>query len=958
MLGWVWLGLLDAQASVVINEFVANPDGADGGFEWIELYNDGSSPVDLTDWTLEKATSSFTTAHTIGSLTIPANGYVLIGEANVPATDEVATLALGNAGSNGDALRLVDDLGFVVDTVIYGPDNSDGFEDDNGLVPATTAPIASGASTARNPNGFDSDDASDFIVAATPSPGADNDSTLPTCDEVGSIQVVINELQPDPAGTDTDLEWVELYNAGSGTVDLSGWAIAAGTSSYSSQGTLPNGTTIAAGATLQVGQSSLSNPDVIANGFSLGNASNADAVQLRDCLGGVADTVVYGIDNSDGWLDDNGATAALAPKPGSGESIGRSPDGQDTDDSSVDFVVFTTPTPSDLNGNGPAPLVCDDAAGSGVVINELMPDPPGGDADNEWVELYNDGNSAVDISGWGIAAGTSSFGEPSVIGAGFVLQPGAFFVIGQSQATTPDAIAGFSLGNASNADGVQLVDCNGGVADTVIYGTDNSDGWVDDTGGAAALAPVPASGQTIGRIPDGADSNDSSVDFQVLPATRGISNTSPPPDCGGFGAGLVVNEFLTNPAGADTDLEWVELYHAGTETLDLEGWALEAAGSDTWTPKYTFEPGETIAPGDFLVIGGVLVPESDLPLSGSLGNGSNGDGLRVVDCAGMPSDVVVYGGNNDDGVTDETGNPANSVAPAPPEASSVQRLIDGYDTGTNHLDFAVAETPTPGAPNPEITPIECVPSAGGVRINELLPDPEGTDDGLEWIELYNAGSQPQSLDGWSFSAGTSDFDDRDILLPGGTTIEPGAFFVIGGELVEQADLVLTFTLGNGSSSRDGLRLFDCEGNVIDTAIYGATDEEEPDEGIVDDNGELAESYGDPGSNQSLYRVEDGIDTDAAEDWNIGRATPGESNVFESTGGGSGSKGCGCGGPPDGNAPQGGPNGEAPNRAGCSSLPTQTMPLTFALALVAARRRRRAIDVCHDAQRCPEDADAP
>jgi hypothetical protein len=40
-----------------------------------------------------------------------------------------------------------------------------------------------------------------------------------------AAQVRINELLPNPAGTDTDNEWLELYNPGPGSVDMTGWAI-------------------------------------------------------------------------------------------------------------------------------------------------------------------------------------------------------------------------------------------------------------------------------------------------------------------------------------------------------------------------------------------------------------------------------------------------------------------------------------------------------------------------------------------------------------------------------------------------------------------------------------------------------------------------------------------------------------------------------------------------------------
>ena len=38
--------------------------------------------------------------------------------------------------------------------------------------------------------------------------------------------VIINEVMFDPAGPDNNSEWVELYNAGAFSVDLTGWALA------------------------------------------------------------------------------------------------------------------------------------------------------------------------------------------------------------------------------------------------------------------------------------------------------------------------------------------------------------------------------------------------------------------------------------------------------------------------------------------------------------------------------------------------------------------------------------------------------------------------------------------------------------------------------------------------------------------------------------------------------------
>jgi|SRR3989344_4636774 len=40
-----------------------------------------------------------------------------------------------------------------------------------------------------------------------------------------------------------------------------------------------------------------------------------------------------------------------------------------------------------------------------ILINEWLPNPKGSDTTGEWVELFNNGNTAQDISGWKLTAG-------------------------------------------------------------------------------------------------------------------------------------------------------------------------------------------------------------------------------------------------------------------------------------------------------------------------------------------------------------------------------------------------------------------------------------------------------------------------------------------------------------------------------------------------------------------------
>ena len=51
---------------------------------------------------------------------------------------------------------------------------------------------------------------------------------LPKISVAAGEIVIINEIFSDPKGTDTGLEWIELYNSSSQTIDLAGWQIGTG----------------------------------------------------------------------------------------------------------------------------------------------------------------------------------------------------------------------------------------------------------------------------------------------------------------------------------------------------------------------------------------------------------------------------------------------------------------------------------------------------------------------------------------------------------------------------------------------------------------------------------------------------------------------------------------------------------------------------------------------------------
>src|SRR3989339_847976 len=72
-------------AQVLINEIMYDLSGADDKHEWVEIYNNGSSPVDLSDWKFNDADTA--TNHGLnappknnsrGSTVLDAGDYALL----------------------------------------------------------------------------------------------------------------------------------------------------------------------------------------------------------------------------------------------------------------------------------------------------------------------------------------------------------------------------------------------------------------------------------------------------------------------------------------------------------------------------------------------------------------------------------------------------------------------------------------------------------------------------------------------------------------------------------------------------------------------------------------------------------------------------------------------------------------------------------------------------------------
>jgi hypothetical protein len=179
----------------------------------------------------------------------------------------------------------------------------------------------------------------------------DESRAVLTCVIAAGSPVRINEFSTGVASAAAN-EFVELFNPGSVSVDLSGYRLvyrsAAGTADVV-LATIPATTTVAAGGYYLFGGSAYAGAVRPDQTFTTGLASSGGGLGLRSADGNLVDSVGYGSATSNAFVE--GAPAPAPPATAvAGSSDVRIPDGHDTGDNSVDFTISATPTPRSSNG--------------------------------------------------------------------------------------------------------------------------------------------------------------------------------------------------------------------------------------------------------------------------------------------------------------------------------------------------------------------------------------------------------------------------------------------------------------------------------------------------------------------------------------------------------------------------------------------------------------------------------
>lgn len=424
-----------------------------------------------------------------------------------------------------------------------------------------------------------------------------------------------------------------------------------------------------------------------------------------------------------------------------------------------------------------------------LVISEVMIDPEGTDTGSEWIELFNTLGTDLDMKGLTLyVRDTDGSGAKShAIRAGTAPARG-YFVAGDIRSGPNPAWINYAyadaLGSMGNTRGVVGIKCGTTTLAEFTYNTAAKPqrsrmlNGIDDPNSTIAAVEANYCDTPAGLTYIGGNAGTPGGRNPVCApeATVGtcIDNGTVRAMTAPGEGDLVINEVMTSPSAvSDTTGEWIELY--ARANVDLNDVTISTTTSSTRVDSpdcLRVQSGEYVllARSNNPFLNGTLpAPKyvfSSLTLADSPQQLALTRGDAGIDSISLLAATAGKSWQLDPSKQDPVSNddPANfCVAP--------QRWV--ADAGG---DFG-----SPGVANPSCgSVIDCTGrAAGDFVITEVMLDPDGTDTGNEWIELYNTRTSAADLTGLTLYRHNLDGTGEVTHTLASGSVPPEGYWVMG-----------------------------------------------------------------------------------------------------------------------------------------------------------------------------------
>lgn len=450
-----------------------------------------------------------------------------------------------------------------------------------------------------------------------------------------------------------------------------------------------------------------------------------------------------------------------------------------------------------------------------IIITEIMYDPQGADSGREWIEIHNNDDSVDDLTGWKFFENDTNHNSKAIRGSN-IIKPFEYAVIvddadkflkdyPQYQGTIFES--SFSLKNSGETIAIKSGDVK---IDEVNYKTSagaNGNGnslqllnraWQEfaPTPGKPNVAVNKVSlSDTAGKTDDvNVDKNNEASEESntQTPKSNFIScgfTSSQPPNRPQIIISEVAWMGMTNSAND----EWIELKNIASQEIDLTDWQL-LNKNESIKINFNDLKNAKIKPGQFLLLertdDSSAGPAADLIYTGALSN--KDDGLKLFDSQCVLMDEVLANPNN------STGSLQGWPAGDNNSKKTMERDLSGFSW---HTSVNIGGTPkkensqgsisyqsgssggsSGGGSSASVlnsSNISDPPQFYPFLITEIMYNPDGADDGREWVEIYNNGTSTVDITSWKFFE--SDTNHNLTLIKGQAKIAGGEYAVIAND---------------------------------------------------------------------------------------------------------------------------------------------------------------------------------
>ena len=302
-------------------------------------------------------------------------------------------------------------------------------------------------------------------------------------------------------------------------------------------------------------------------------------------------------------------------------------------------ILFLVLFPFSISAANPLEVVINEVAWMGTTVSY----------NDEWIELYNNTTSTINLDGWVLKA---IDGNPEINLTG-TISTNSFFLLERTDDNTipgvpADKIYKGALDN--NGETLELYDNYGNLIDSLSC----SSGWFAGDNSTKQtmerknpqLSGSDSSNWQTSQNPGGTPKTQNSIIVQTPLENDSLTGqvesqpqTEPPESVVEvkpqqpiiYPTGVVINEVLPSPEGPDEEEEWIEIFNQNDFEIDLTGWQIQDITGKTKT--YTFSKEAKIAPQGFLVL---PRPESKITLN------NEGDSLNLIQPDEKIIDSVTY----------------------------------------------------------------------------------------------------------------------------------------------------------------------------------------------------------------------------------------------------------------------------------------------------------------------------